>query len=447
MTNLDTPAELQERLRELPTELEAFFRLILDATEKVYHKQAARIYQIARTAENGLYPIDLAWFNETDPQYSLSDNELVVHHSELAMLSEETIIRVKARCQDLLEFSGAKIQFLHRTVKDFLDTKDIAVELNKRAGNDFNPHRFLCNSMLLQMKIKARLKKPTLIHVGPFYRMLDTFSIHARYLDESGKLDLGLLAEIDRSACSFLKRLDRTHIRNEYSIEAAWLVTRLHQANIDSNLSKSTSTTVKVKQAGIAAYLSKEEVPLVIALIHMKPSEERFAKVKQLLLDGHDPNHPSGRDLGRSTWKEHMVKVESWSMAGRPIVHTEKKIIQALLNHGADPGVLTKAGLLQTLRIYAGEEFCEELVALARHPHQARPRRELTESRKAAPGLNDRLTSPEESTSIVVETKLSLRNKRKSPFIKQNDSESPSDAGHEDELSPRSAISKRVRVR
>ena len=44
LTNSDTISELQTRLQILPTELEEYFQHMLDSVEKVYHKQAARIY-------------------------------------------------------------------------------------------------------------------------------------------------------------------------------------------------------------------------------------------------------------------------------------------------------------------------------------------------------------------------------------------------------------------
>lgn len=44
LTNEDTIAELQKRLRISPTNLRQYFRRILDSAEDVYHEQAARLY-------------------------------------------------------------------------------------------------------------------------------------------------------------------------------------------------------------------------------------------------------------------------------------------------------------------------------------------------------------------------------------------------------------------
>ena len=183
MTNRDTPIELQERLRELPTELEAVFQHIFDATEKLYHQQAARLYLTCLVAQCQVSALDLFWFAEQDPDFSLRDDLLGVNPSQFYALSQDTVTRVKARCQDLLEFAGANLQFLHRTVKDFLETRDMSAQLEARAGETFNPYKFLCNSMLLQMRLKARLPKPTQVHFISFDRMLNSFCKHARCLD------------------------------------------------------------------------------------------------------------------------------------------------------------------------------------------------------------------------------------------------------------------------
>lgn len=44
MTKYDTVSELQMRLGELPSELEEYFQHMLDSTERMYHRQAARLY-------------------------------------------------------------------------------------------------------------------------------------------------------------------------------------------------------------------------------------------------------------------------------------------------------------------------------------------------------------------------------------------------------------------
>ena len=154
MTNLDTVEELQARLRELPLELEEMFKRILDRADRVYGNQAARLYLIQLEGTNdGLEPIDIAHFAEEDLYFALSNSVASRHAKMVKDLDKITQRRVLARCQDLLEFSSSGVlQFLHRTVKDFLETRDIFDDLKRRAGRGFDPNLFMCNSTVVQVQ-------------------------------------------------------------------------------------------------------------------------------------------------------------------------------------------------------------------------------------------------------------------------------------------------------
>src|SRR5579862_7286001 len=54
LTNADSMKELQTRLRRLPTDLESFFKHMLDSVDSIYHSQAARTFQVALTATEPL---------------------------------------------------------------------------------------------------------------------------------------------------------------------------------------------------------------------------------------------------------------------------------------------------------------------------------------------------------------------------------------------------------
>ena len=191
MTNRDTVKELQDRLRELPTELEAFFRHIFESTDHVYQKQAARLYHICLVAQCQVSALDLAWFADEDPNFGLKEAVPTLESWQLVDLSKDTVIRVHARRQDLLEFVGANLQFLHRTVKDFLQTGDVSTRLRAQAGSSFNPHRYLCLSKLLQIKIKGRLAPAewSYLQVSRLIELCKGFLQHVSSADE--ELDFG----------------------------------------------------------------------------------------------------------------------------------------------------------------------------------------------------------------------------------------------------------------
>ncbi|KAG8528462.1 uncharacterized protein KY384_007380 [Bacidia gigantensis] len=353
MTNLDTPVELQSRLRELPTELEAFFQHILDKTDKVYHQQAARLYQICLVARCQISALDVSCFAEQDPFFGLSDRLLALNSSELSGLSNETVVRVKARCQDLLEFTSANLQFLHRTVKDFLETNDISTQLKSRAGANFNPHNFLCNSMLLQIRLKARLSNPTAIHSASFTTKLRSFGQHARNLDDNNELNLTLLTELAKSGKEFSRKLPTeagwgTWLPSHSLLEESsfhgwyhegWLADVLAHDGVRNYLSQGIGGTID-----IVSLEGKDvkKTPLNIALNHMK-GQNRNREVFRLLDEGADPNEEDHG--GISEWRRYIMSKSSKSDAcpdkckHKECETSECEIIEALLLHGADPSL------------------------------------------------------------------------------------------------------------
>ena len=51
-----------------------------------------------------------------------------------------------------IEFFERRVDFIHRTARDFIQTKDIHDMLKFRVGNKFNPREFLCKALLVQIK-------------------------------------------------------------------------------------------------------------------------------------------------------------------------------------------------------------------------------------------------------------------------------------------------------
>ena len=297
MTNRDTVKELQDRLRELPTELEAFFRHIFESTDHVYQKQAARLYRICLVAKCQVSALDLAWFGEDDPNLGLREDAPTLEPSQLVEMSADTVIRVHARCQDLLEFVGANLQFLHRTVRDFLETGDVFVRLRAQAGSNFDPHRYLCLSKLLQIRIKGRLahtQRPWL-QQEKLMQLCDGFLQHARSLDyeldfgtEFGAFIARLLRLVDRGLCS-LSYLESQYLGLESSelYHQGWVFVILVYGRISHLLYEDKYHLLDRTRVPFADQISLN--PLYFALFYMK-SDHRFRLLHHLLESGANLN-------------------------------------------------------------------------------------------------------------------------------------------------------------
>ena len=167
LTERDDVPMLQQRLRALPSDLEKFFQHMLDSIEDVYTSYTARALQLVGYAIRSI-PAFAFWYIDLDMEDSkfvlqsvpkpLSKREHEVCHADV-------VFRINKWCRDLPEVRVAdrgfedgpmlsrKVEFLHRTVRDFLQTNHPHNMLKERAGADFNPPLTLCRLLLGLAKV------------------------------------------------------------------------------------------------------------------------------------------------------------------------------------------------------------------------------------------------------------------------------------------------------
>src|ERR1700760_2868033 len=121
-----------------------------------------------------------------------------VLHNDL----ERTRKRINARCQDLLQvtvsaedFEDNRVEFLHRTVRDFLQGQEMSQILSKNISEGFQPHALLCRSF------SALIRSLPPVKLGSKRSELISFFLHhARKLEEiSGTTPETLLDEISHA--------------------------------------------------------------------------------------------------------------------------------------------------------------------------------------------------------------------------------------------------------
>lgn len=154
VSNGDSIQLLEKRLRELPTELEPFFRKILDSVPKVYHMHMALYFRLAMEA---IRPFSVLLYYFLDQCIESDDHSLLLDGAtpllRNADLHKRHLImrrRLNARCKGLLLPSGQgpkgtimydldhsqngeneyrpeywTVGFIHRTVHDFLRTHNM----------------------------------------------------------------------------------------------------------------------------------------------------------------------------------------------------------------------------------------------------------------------------------------------------------------------------------
>ena len=140
ITNYDSVADLWKRLESLPVDLEQFFRHILSSVESFYHEKMAGALLIALRAGDPL-PLDI--YSLHQDEYSDEDYALKLPmrllEQDLEPLNSLTSRRLNGWCKGLVETRHKRVEFLHRTVRDFLRTGSMIAFLEEKAPRNFHP--------------------------------------------------------------------------------------------------------------------------------------------------------------------------------------------------------------------------------------------------------------------------------------------------------------------
>jgi len=173
LLNADRIPDLQRRLRRIPSDLERFFQYMLDSVEDIYREQTVRIFQVFLHVREPL-PLLTFWFlEEEDPDYAVKIAARPLDEKETLSRLEEARKRLDGRCKGLLEVTKDpsvfrfRVDFLHRTVKDWLKTSEIQDLMVDQLNGTFNAHIALCNASIAHVKcLPSPVPKRALLQMG-----------------------------------------------------------------------------------------------------------------------------------------------------------------------------------------------------------------------------------------------------------------------------------------
>ncbi|KAH8592623.1 hypothetical protein B0O99DRAFT_629379 [Bisporella sp. PMI_857] len=157
----DSIADLQDRLLLLPSDLENLFLKILNQLNPSYFEQASRLFQLVRAASEPLSLLSLS-LAEEGFEKAMSSEVKPMPVNEISFRVEAMRRRLNSRCKGLLEAptlevdgSEAKVQYLHRTVRDYLHRTDTWEYIISGTKNSFDADLALSAAFLLHIKIMA----------------------------------------------------------------------------------------------------------------------------------------------------------------------------------------------------------------------------------------------------------------------------------------------------
>jgi hypothetical protein len=356
LTNQDRLTELRNRLERTPKTLNAVFERMLDSVEDIYHEQAAQILLVALHTDSPL-PVILYSYIGDDNHDAFNFPIERWDAKTCDRLSREAQVRIKVRCPDLIKIRHSTprpetsqemmdhVDFLHRTVRDFLSLEDTQRQLKQRLTKPFDPCLFLCHGLLTQLK-GATASPHSAVFDGNFQPtrgiILHMF-VHAKELEmRTGQPQLDLLDEAHR-VLAHQFGYDGFLLAGDSFMSLA--VVNFLNLYVDAKLPEALKTSpvsllrraLLLKNGGTAA--SKLHGPSAASdMVHL------------LLEHGANPNEMV--DATQTIWSQFITDMyqarETASETGDAGFRLELKeklitIIQDMLQHGADPTITFQA--------------------------------------------------------------------------------------------------------
>ncbi|KAJ8133152.1 hypothetical protein O1611_g474 [Lasiodiplodia mahajangana] len=142
LTNRDSFSDIRRRLESFPVELEDFFRQILESVDPFYHKKMSTMLQMAIRANEPLHAMAYDFHDQDydDEDYVFRLPVTPYDPDEDQDLKEQMIWWLNSRSRGLLELNRdtGTVTFLHRTVGDFLKTRETSDFLAQKMPSGFN---------------------------------------------------------------------------------------------------------------------------------------------------------------------------------------------------------------------------------------------------------------------------------------------------------------------
>ena len=162
LTNGDTISDLQGRLRQFPEQLEPYFKHMLSSIDGIYRSEMAEMLQIALLATEPYPLMTYSLLRERHIDIAIKKSLRAREWGDMSAISriDRAKKQVNSRCQDLLQvytreqdlLDKYKVDFLHRTVKDFLHLPDASKMISASVKPGFEPHKLLCRTFLAMLQ-------------------------------------------------------------------------------------------------------------------------------------------------------------------------------------------------------------------------------------------------------------------------------------------------------
>jgi len=345
-SNADTLPDLMRRLMELPSDLEEFFKRMLDSVEPIYHQQMAQMLQVVTLATEPLSLFALAFLDEQHPAFAIEAPIPFWENVNMASLAQKMKLRVNARCTDLLEvieipeaedeWSKYQVNFLHRTVKDFLGLPEIENRLASWISSPFDANVYLCKALLLQMKSLPSFHYEN--ECLTIFGLINAIFYYAGEVESrNGVTEAHVLDELDRVLFTLWR--SRQHLESYQrllfklrfegrSYQEGWILILAVQWGLHLFVAQKLDKDPHLVNCVFERPLLHYVMCMPARTKHHTHRNIDLEMITTLLDRGVSPNEEY---LGRSAWHQFLCDLIS-----RP-EPVEARVIEILLLNGADP--------------------------------------------------------------------------------------------------------------
>ena len=340
LVNRDRVSDLQRRLAFLPPDLENLYEKMLNSLDPFYLEHASQIFQHVRAAEEPPSLLCLSFADE-EPEFVPQMKVQPLPEDERFSRADIMRRRLNSRCKGLLEVGPAlspvsealdpgdvslthhpmsvndrlaegtsladfTVQYLHRTVRDFLETPQVWDRILLAGPRTYDPYLALYRSFIAQLKCLDPGSSCTSAFQETVRKcMLYAYRIQGRLEEgQSAQSLVSLIDDIDRTATNFHEVSTKhpfwpSKILSEYYSSTHVMSTSLSPLALAVGYDLHTYVEAKVHQG----YLARDNDGLVPLLaIAIMPSSDNFEQhffvtalpsvkmVKMLLKHGADPN-------------------------------------------------------------------------------------------------------------------------------------------------------------
>ena len=368
----DRVSDLQKRLDLLPPDLELLYDRILQSLDPFYLEHAAQLFKLVEESRDPPSLILLSFADEENLDSCVNMSVQPSSQDELSLRADTMRRRLNSRCKGFLEV-GLKtvvadmddteetVQYLHRTVKDYVESKEAQSTLGKAIKSDFDPHQRLCVGNLAHLK--AIEADRNFLANGTFWARVHSCLYSAARINITNRAILvPLLDELDKTGCILAKRIATllvswSVVENEgfktSLLEAGiWVPSQtenpVYGANFLSWIVRYGITEyieVKANRGCLVQHFRTGIWPLLMDAVYIDPdgrmgpsnANSRLDMLECLLKKGADPNYPLRKVEGvkqSSVWLQTLQCMMEMNH-GTKLESPWMEIAEMMIRHGA----------------------------------------------------------------------------------------------------------------